>query len=100
MSPSLLTLQRRHLFVLIAVAALITFTLGGGYLDTPQAPRQVVPGPGSSGQLLQAYERWASGYSESEPSGPVVALKWTRGLSQVHSRARGLVQCPRSARRF
>lgn len=47
----------------------------------------------SSLQDLQTnYRRWATSYQKSKPRGPVLTLKWSRGLSGVHSSARGIAQ--------
>lgn len=62
-------------------------------LSEPQVPADVpVVGKASVSNLQETYERWATAYGVAAPTGPVVSLLWSRGLSTEHSRAKGIAQ--------
>lgn len=49
-------------------------------------------GQASLSDLRANYERWAKAYKKGNPRGPVLTLKWNKGLSVEHSLARGIAQ--------
>lgn len=61
--------------------------------DSSVASKQVAQtGQASLSGLRANYERWAKAYRKGNPRGPVLALKWNKGLSSEHSPARGIAQ--------
>lgn len=75
----------------LVLAAYIVFSV----MPSPAGNQEVasrVTGAGSAGSLQATYEKWSAAYALSEPSGPVLALNWTRGLSSEFSPAKGIAQ--------
>ena len=51
-----------------------------------------VVGVGSVSNLQKTFDNWSRTYGASEPTGPVLTLLWTRGLSSEFSPAKGIAQ--------
>lgn len=60
--------------------------------DAPTAADADIGGLGSASNLHTTYEKWSAGYAATNPTGPVLTLQWTRGLSQDFSKAKGIAQ--------
>ena len=84
---------RRYLLasVVLAAGGSLFATFNGVPLE-PEADEGPTVGATSLEDLRETYARWAEGYAEAEPAGPVISLVWNRGLSRHHSDAKGLAQ--------
>jgi len=57
-----------------------------------QQTASAVVGVGSVSNLQKTYDNWSRAYGASEPTGPVLTMLWTRGLSSEFSSAKGIAQ--------
>jgi hypothetical protein len=65
----------------------------GSYWSLSQSKPESKPkGIASISFLQENYDAWAKSYSEKLPSGPVLSLLWTKGLSSEYSAAKGIAQ--------
>jgi len=83
----------RNKAVLFSVA-LMTWALLATQPWSPTALdyKEDVVGAGTVDNLKSAYSKWSTTYSKSNPTGPVLTMLWTAGLSSEASSAKGIAQ--------